>query len=674
MRSSSPSTSCSNPLAGLCTFVCFFGIVGLSRAESFLRASRVTLQEVQADLLNELDTGGGQAHQDRLFALEAALGSTFKALPKTADGSLNHAVVRFVLHRFFMQRHGWFIKGLEPNGPVWNPSMPETAKEWVPAYLQDYLESSGSEGIDLRKLAVLAATLEDLIRMEAHNRLEAVYSALDLPVDRALTMDQMREIIGMYMVVYLVGGNVSASSHNEAVAKLHRFQQKYTGYADVAAWSEGVWQELVPGSPWLLTQPKEAEESDMDADGAFQVSHDSATKFVEVMGERFGTFNDLECRSLKETLTGMEGPKPGRVRLKDFYSMALYSHWKFNEKVEYLRALGALDESDPKEIHVILPNYIGARPNCLEASGFYAICCRNECEDLMSYLEEEVAAPSAAPNQIADLVVAFSKRTSNMSAAQLSPATMRRLDEVAASNNGTVPLHGRLFAQWMHHVFPKECPYPHEAGTTSPQTPDEWLKETGQANIQASAEEMQCYVDLKTWLPSGGCSGDSGAAVASNGAPASNELPWSATEELLVVHDIKHRSQAVHAIGNRLRGLTLACVGSGLVLAAKMFYQGSAKGGKKVAGHASVKRAASWWVTLAFFLFPVLVLTVDYSFEAILPESMQVRSASGEALQLALAWGLLGSIVHRIITEFGLPGRKELSVIMGSGPEEKYMV
>ena len=28
-----------------------------------------------------------------------------------------------------------------------------------------------------------------------------------------------------------------------------------------------------------------------------------------------------------------------------------------------------------------------------------------------------------------------------------------------------VPLHGRLFAQWMHYAFPRHCPFPHVSGT-----------------------------------------------------------------------------------------------------------------------------------------------------------------------------------------------------------------
>merc|ERR550514_609732 len=68
---------------------------------------------------------------------------------------------------------------------------------------------------------------------------------------------------------------------------------------------------------------------------------------VEQVGEQFGKFQDLECRSLKEALVQMEHQGSGRVRLPSFYSQALGGDWQFSESVEYLRHLGALDETDP---------------------------------------------------------------------------------------------------------------------------------------------------------------------------------------------------------------------------------------------------------------------------------------------------------------------------------------
>merc|ERR1719510_1026378 len=43
----------------------------------------------------------------------------------------------------------------------------------------------------------------------------------------------------------------------------------------------------------------------------------------------------------------------------------------------------------------------------------------------------------------------------------LSASLVAKLSGVAAHSGGTVPLHGRLFAQWLHFAFPHECPYPH---------------------------------------------------------------------------------------------------------------------------------------------------------------------------------------------------------------------
>merc|ERR1719161_2830346 len=41
----------------------------------------------------------------------------------------------------------------------------------------------------------------------------------------------------------------------------------------------------------------------------------------------------------------------------------------------------------------------------------------------------------------------------------------QKLEDVAALHRGlgaeAIPVHGRLIAQWLHYVFPQECPYPH---------------------------------------------------------------------------------------------------------------------------------------------------------------------------------------------------------------------
>merc|ERR1712083_252700 len=67
-----------------------------------------------------------------------------------------------------------------------------------------------------------------------------------------------------------------------------------------------------------------------------------------------------------------------------------------------------------------------------------------------------------------------------------------RLEEVATHHGGLVPLHGRLFAQWMHHAYPRECRYPHVSGTTNPATTRVSAK--NYEGVSASEEEMLQYI------------------------------------------------------------------------------------------------------------------------------------------------------------------------------------
>merc|ERR1719160_800345 len=58
---------------------------------------------------------------------------------------------------------------------------------------------------------------------------------------------------------------------------------------------------------------------------------------------------------------------------------------------------------------------------------------------------------------------------------EFSSELLTKLDQIAAISNGKVPLHGRLFAQWLHYAFPNECPFPHAAGSVRPHTQGERL-------------------------------------------------------------------------------------------------------------------------------------------------------------------------------------------------------
>jgi len=394
--------------------------------------------DVEAVLLSELADGmadGGA--ESKLARVEEVLRPMFNTLPKNEHGNLGRAVVRYVLHRFFVKKHGWFVKGLELAEAGQNASSPTAIlKDLVPAHVEALFEQHlDGRGYGLRQLAILAATLEHLVHDEAMGKLQESYQAHEvLPTD-LVTENEAKKIIRTYMASF------SSFGWHDTKIWLEDMQLSVR-YAD-----RGVSNPFVRGD----------------------LSFTRIAHVVEEIDDRYGGFQDVECQFLKERLLDRERQLPGRVLLSDFYSKGLDG--QFTESVEYLRKLGALDESDPKmPPSVVVPNYINAKANCLGQgkSSFYLICCIDECEGLMGHLEREIALPTAEPQRIAAVVASMPSDTMH-APRNLSTALLSRLDAIAERHAGQVPLHGRLFAQWMHHAYPNECQYPQTAADTSSQ-------------------------------------------------------------------------------------------------------------------------------------------------------------------------------------------------------------
>jgi len=469
----------------------------LGGAKNFLASAPLSVEIADESLRLELLQGEGK----RLKEIEAVLHPVFEALPKNGFGALPHGAVRYLLHRFFISQHGWYIKGLEPAGDTWN-TLPrsDNTKDWIPSYLQERVEQMHNHGLDLSSLAALVAALEDLVLAEANERLTEVYDLLQLPREGTISKIDAQKAVDTYMMVYLVARKVNISSPIEAELKREKFSARYRGFSEMKDWMAKVEKETLAGTG--------------------EVGFGTVRDIVKDAGEQFGAFNEQECNDLRSILLEMEqlSKKPGRVRLADFYNMTLYSHWNFNEKIQFLRELGILDETNASQPMIIVANYVTAPNNCLKATNLYSVCCRDLCEDLMARLEHEFASESAPPARIAELLAGFATATV-AAPRELPEGLVQRLEELSTLHGGEVYLHGRLFSQWMHHAFPRECPYPHVAGTTNPQTAEEWLERTGQS-ATASTEEMQKFVQ------------DSCSAGEAEGL--GSELPWNHDEELLV--------------------------------------------------------------------------------------------------------------------------------------------
>merc|ERR1719330_631858 len=171
--------------------------------EANLRGSQLgvtpTAEEASAQqraILEELEEALGSEHRQateaRLDRLEDALRPTFTALPKGAGGTVGAPAARYALHRLFVQRHGWQVKGLEPGGEAWAGASPAAALgEMVPENVKDLFEERvGKRGLDLHELAVLASTLENLIHGEAVGRLSMAYTLDGQSQEKPLTQDE----------------------------------------------------------------------------------------------------------------------------------------------------------------------------------------------------------------------------------------------------------------------------------------------------------------------------------------------------------------------------------------------------------------------------------------------------------------------------------------------------
>merc|ERR1719394_967144 len=151
------------------------------------------------------------------MSIEEELRPMFRALPKNSWGKLEPAAVRYALHRFFVQKHGWYMRGLDPNGAAWH-SEAATAivTDRAPAYIQSLFEERlRGRGMGLSDLTIFAAAMSDLVHKEASKEVHRVYTALQLPTVGDVTRFWSEWAVKGYLMGYLIGGNITATNLEE---------------------------------------------------------------------------------------------------------------------------------------------------------------------------------------------------------------------------------------------------------------------------------------------------------------------------------------------------------------------------------------------------------------------------------------------------------------------------
>jgi len=451
-------------------------------------------RETSLEILGGLEAVFGQHFREdieqRVTGAEMELNTSFMALPKNSKGRLSSPAVRYILHRQMLQGHAWHLKGIDPEGQAWNSSSPAAALEDIaPAGLRSLFESHLTKnGFNLRETALMLAVLEKLVQQDALRRVTNAYVADGLQLDGNATYKQVRRALETLMRSVVLGPRDAKAMSPRVVEKLwtYNMTEMYPGWPKTMDWVREVEKH------WL-----QQETTPVKSDSSEELAYpfEDVKKVVSEVSEKYGVWQNAECRNLKQVLMNLEdGDCPGRVTLARFWDSALHGgRWQFTESKEYLRENGVLDETDPQYPSVIVPNYMTSYTNCVASSGFFTTCCMNECEPILSKLEAEFALPDARPDEIVGVVVGI-VTTYQPPRSSLPLPLMQQLDNIAKAHGGRVPLHGRLFAQWLHHAFPRECNYPAVANTTAPKHHLDWKEETGSAP-EASRLEMMTYTN-----------------------------------------------------------------------------------------------------------------------------------------------------------------------------------
>jgi hypothetical protein len=439
----------------------------------------------------------------------------WQSLPKNVHSRVDRGSLRYAAHRFFMQTYQLSIIGLEDKV---NSQHEEALllTQLAPAYVRDQLEGKGSQaGFSLDDAVVMIATLERLVENTAHQQLEKTYLATDRKTTQRLREKSAKHLMVSYMLRWMLGDD--SEGLDELDADHSSIKDHHDNWESVEGFVHGEMKALqfarrtqsqsLPPNSWNEFRPRYSF-TDLEA----------VAKKVTMS---FGNFWTTECQRVKSLLVAMDHKQTGRVKLSDFYGAALGGEWRFSESKDYLRQLGALDESSSWQgPRVVITNYLTGASNCIVFTPHYRVCCTNECEGILGEVEAAVSAPLASPEAILSALAQHSSPLDD-NVVKLSSSMKSQLQAIAkASPGGMVPVHGRLFMQWLHYAFPRECPFPHKAGDTFALAPTE------AGDFAASEEQMANEVAAEA-------AGAPTAVRASAEDEDDHMSQWSHEEELL---------------------------------------------------------------------------------------------------------------------------------------------
>jgi len=468
-------------LANLCLGSC--SLAAHNFLASNLDSVLSDLHESLQDLLVVAHHGGNAAVAQRLSNIESSIARTFQALPKNAVGRLAPRPVRHLVHNYFAKEHGWQIQGLEPHGMRTNASeLFETGilQDKSPALVEQLVEAHQSDrGLDIADVAAMIVMLERLVLDESTNLLHVAYYLNGVSASEELDSTELHEILRSYLLLVEMGvrGNhEDIELHQEIKARVAAFGKGWPTLVEFENEAVMVYDYNMKH----LTNPFDME----------LFSFEMAAQMADDLAQRYGKWQNNECGRMKDDLMAMDVDGSGLIPLSTFYIRSDKREYQFTESEEYLREISAIDDSWHVEPRVRIANYVAGPSNCIASSKYYSVCCLNECDGLLNELEGSIRAPAASPERIAELVGNLTS-SSMLASKSVSTELRSKLHWIAERNHGEVPMHGRLFAQWLHHAFPYECPFPHLSEDGSELTAQHWLGGKAIASVEKRANHVE---------------------------------------------------------------------------------------------------------------------------------------------------------------------------------------
>lgn len=454
-----------------------------------INGDRVGLDDLQAAMDAVMGCGSSdevEREWDTMQSAKEALMPMWKTLPKNSNGRVSWRSLRYMAHRHFMQRYGLMVRGFEPSRIV-NASHighADVFESHVPHFVELLMdEGRAARGFMLEDAASLVLTLERLMFDSESATLKRAYDHEHVATQGRLNSKDLFQVLETYMVHWMIGADEETIEY--ALENPSALEVGFPHWQDIRSFVTGQIHALD------YTRANGRQPNKESSSMLRTYTFDDAHEMVGSITKSFGSFWEGVCQEMKGTLVSMDTRGTGRVPLSQFYGSALTTEARFGESEAYLRDLGALDETSVwREKQVLIANYMQGVSNCIVSGSNYLVCCANECEGILGEIEVAIGAPTALPHHILRVVRNISTPSSEDDSPPLVDGPLAaQLERLADLHGGRVPLHSRLFAQWLHYVYPRECAFPHKAGLKTTQTPTEY------GNHLATDAEMRRHAE-----------------------------------------------------------------------------------------------------------------------------------------------------------------------------------